>query len=87
MDKFLQIVGAVGVCLVLLVVIISIFSTRGGTAAALVLVASLPWALPSIVGFVMIAAFGYMLGQLKAIRVASERQTEIMDQFIRLVTK
>ncbi|MDA5240622.1 hypothetical protein EXN32_25200 [Agrobacterium tumefaciens] len=82
MDKFLEIVGAIGVCLVLLVLIVLIFSTRGGPDAALALVAALPWAFPAIVGFVIIAAFGNMLGQLKAIREASERQASMFAEIM-----
>ncbi|MCW8057656.1 hypothetical protein [Agrobacterium tumefaciens] len=82
MDKFLEIVGAVGVIAVLLIMLIVIFSTKGGMDAALALASVLPWAAPAIIGFIIIAAFGNMLGQLKAIRTASERQAEMFAEIM-----
>ena len=82
MDKFLEVIGALGVCLVLLVMIVLTLNSGGGSATAIVLMGLLPWALPAIVGFVMVAAFGNMLGQLKAIRAASERQAEMFSEIM-----
>jgi hypothetical protein len=82
MDKFLEVIGALGVCLVLLVMIVLTLNSGGGSATAIVLMGLLPWALPAIVGFVMVAAFGNMLGQLKAIRAASERQADMFQSIM-----
>ncbi|OCJ68993.1 hypothetical protein A6U97_02465 [Agrobacterium tumefaciens] len=87
MDKFLEIVGGLGASLVLLVMILITANSGGGSATALTILAMLPWAVPAIVGFVIIAAFGNMLGQLKAIRAANERQNEIMNEFLRSVAR
>ncbi|WP_288427085.1 hypothetical protein [uncultured Agrobacterium sp.] len=82
MDKFLEVVGSLGICIVLLIMMFITVNSGGGSATALVLMAMLPWAVPAIVGFVMIAAFGNMLGQLKAIRAASERQAEMFAEIM-----
>ncbi|WP_320203991.1 hypothetical protein [Agrobacterium rosae] len=82
MDKFLQIIGALGVCLVLLATIAMLVNSGGGTAAFIILMGLLPWSIPAIVGFVLVAAFGSMLSQLKAIRSASERQAEMFSQIL-----
>lgn len=73
MDKFLEIVGAIGVIAVLLIMAVVLVNSAGSTRT-IMLAAMLPWALPAIVGSVVIAAFGSMLGHLKAIRELLERQ-------------
>ncbi|KAA3509680.1 hypothetical protein RMS29_023490 [Agrobacterium rosae] len=82
MDKFLQVVGWIGVGAVALILLNVMINAGRGQYAALAVVASLTWAAPSIVGFVLIAAFGNMLGQLKAIRAASERQAEMFSEIM-----
>lgn len=82
MDKFLEIIGALGTSIVLLAMIAITANSAGGSAAALTILAMLPWAVPAIVGFVMIAAFGNMLGQLKAIREAAERQANMFAEIM-----
>lgn len=82
MDRFLEIVGSLGVIAVLLILLVVIFSTRGGLDAALAVASVLPWAVPAIIGFIIIAAFGNMLGQLNAIRTASERQAEMFAEIM-----
>lgn len=82
MDKFLEIVGGLGASVVLLVMLLITANSGGGSATALTILAMLPWAAPAIVGFVIIAAFGNMLGQLKAIREASERQADMFAEIM-----
>lgn len=82
MDKFLEIIGGLGVCLVLLVVILMMVNSGGGSATFIVLMGLLPWAIPAIVGFVIVAAFGNMLGQLKAIRATSERLAAMFSEIM-----
>lgn len=82
MDKFLEVIGALGVCLVLLVVILMMVNSGGGSPTFIVVMGLLPWAIPAIVGFVIVAAFGNMLGQLKAIRASSERQAEMFSEIM-----
>lgn len=82
MDKFLEIVGMIGAALVLLIALMIIANTRGGADTAMVLFGILPWALPAIVGSIIIAAFGNMLSQLKAIREASERQNGLFQALL-----
>lgn len=83
MDKFLQVVGWIGIVAVLFVVLVVVANAGRGQYAILAFMGTLAWALPSVVGFVIIAAFGNMLSQLKAIRASSEHQAmmfaEIMD--------
>ena len=79
MDKFLQVVGWVGIGIVVFFLLVVMAKAGRGEYAMLALVASMTWALPAVVGFVIIAAFGSMLGQLKAIRAASERQAEMFQ--------
>ncbi|MDX3929195.1 MAG: hypothetical protein QHC90_25765 [Shinella sp.] len=78
MDKFLEIIG-------LLIVVVTLFLMvavvkQSGDAVTLVL--SLSWAVPAIIGGVILAAFGSMLGQLKAIRANSEKQTELFQSLL-----
>ena len=87
MDKFLQFVGWIGVGAVTLILLIVMITAGRGQYAALAFVASLTWAAPSIAGFLLIAAFGNMLGQLKAIRAASERQAEVFPEIMARVNK
>ena len=82
MDKFLEVIGALGVCLVFIVIIAMMINSGGGSAGFIVLMGLLPWAIPALVGFVMVAAFGNMLSQLKAIRAASERQAEMFQEIM-----
>lgn len=82
MDKFLEIVGMIGAALVLLAILMIVANTRGGADTAMVLFGVLPWALPAIVGSIIIAAFGNMLGQLKAIREASELQNGLFQALL-----
>jgi hypothetical protein len=64
---------------VLLIMTVIVGNSGGGSATAITILELLPWAVPAIVGFIMIAAFGNMLGQLKAIRVATERQAALFQ--------
>ncbi|MDP9559775.1 UNVERIFIED_ORG: hypothetical protein J2740_000945 [Rhizobium nepotum] len=82
MDKFLEIIGMLGASFVLLTMIIVTSQSRGGSDTAMTILAMLPWALPAIVGCIIIAAFGNMLSQLKAIREASEQQTGLLRTMI-----
>ncbi|KQZ96883.1 hypothetical protein ASD74_06410 [Rhizobium sp. Root564] len=82
MDKFLQVVGWIGIGVVAFFLLVVMAQAGRGQNAILAIVASMAWALPSIVGFVIIAAFGNMLGQLKAIRAASERQAEMFAEIM-----
>jgi ABC-type sugar transport system permease subunit len=82
MDKFLEVIGALGVCLVLVLMGAMVINSGSGSAAFIVLMGLLPWAIPAIVGFILVAAFGNMLGQLKAIRSASERHVQLFSEII-----
>lgn len=82
MDKFLEIIGMLGAAVVLLITLMIVANSRGGADTAMVLFGVLPWALPAIVGSIIIAAFGNMLSQLKAIREASEQQTGLLRAMI-----
>lgn len=86
MDKFLEIVGMVGAAIVLLITLMIVANSRGGANTAIVLFGILPWALPAIVGSIIIAAFGNMLSQLKAIREASEFQNGLFQTLIEYQT-
>ena len=81
-DKFLEVIGAIGVCAVLLIMTVIVGNSGGGSATAITILGLLPWGVPAIVGFIIIAAFGNMLGQLKAIRTATERQAEIFQSMV-----
>lgn len=82
MDKFLEVIGSLGVCAVLIIMMMLVGNSGGGDATLLMILGLLPWALPAIIGCVIIAAFGNMLGQLKAIRTASERQAEMFAEIM-----
>ncbi|QCM09095.1 hypothetical protein CFBP6625_01035 [Agrobacterium tumefaciens] len=82
MDKFLEIVGMLGAAIILLITMMIVANSRGGTNTTIVLFGILPWALPAIVGSIIIAAFGNMLSQLKAIREASERQNGLFQALL-----
>ncbi|WP_284778576.1 hypothetical protein [Agrobacterium sp. lyk4-40-TYG-31] len=82
MDKFLQVVGWVGIGIVVFFLFAVMVKAGRGEYALLALMASMTWALPAVVGFVIIAAFGSMLSQLKAIRAASERQVEMFSEIM-----
>jgi uncharacterized integral membrane protein len=82
MDKFLQVVGWIGIGIVAFFLLVVVAQAGRGDPAILAFFASLTWALPSIVGFVIVAAFGSMLSQLKAIRAASERQAEMFAEIM-----
>lgn len=82
MDKFLQVVGWIGIAAVVFVVLVVVANAGRGQYAVLAFMGTLAWALPSVVGFVVIAAFGSMLSQLKAIRAASERQAEMFSEIM-----
>ncbi|WP_172746534.1 hypothetical protein [Neorhizobium sp. T25_13] len=74
MDKFLQIIGAL-ICvaaLSLMVFIMSASADRGDGVT--LLLGMLPFGIPAVIGGVVLAAFGSMLEQLKAIRASLERQ-------------
>ncbi|MEQ1405633.1 hypothetical protein ABK249_11880 [Neorhizobium sp. Rsf11] len=78
MDKFLQIVGAL-ICLValsLMLFILSASQERGDGVT--LLLGMLPFGIPSIIGGAVLAAFGSILEQLKAIRKATEQQAEVL---------
>lgn len=70
MDKFLEIAGILTVLLASLAALIIVGSS--GNAATLLFI--LPWVVTSVIGGVVLAAFGSMLAQLKAIRNAVESQ-------------
>ncbi|MDM9627246.1 hypothetical protein QTL95_15165 [Rhizobium sp. S152] len=76
MAKILQIIG---VLIVLAVLIALLFLVAIGSSASVLFVA-LPWAIPSIVCGILIAAFGSMLEQLVAIRLTAEKQTAILEE-------
>ncbi|WP_312806640.1 hypothetical protein [Agrobacterium cavarae] len=82
MDKFLQIVGWIGITVAVFVVLAVVANAGRGQYAVLAFVGTLAWAIPSIIGFVIIAAFGSMLSQLKAIRAASERQAGMFAEIM-----
>ncbi len=82
MDKLLEIIGMIGVCAVLIIMMMVVGNSGGGTATMLTLLSLLPWAVPAIIGCIIIAAFGNMLGQLKAIREASEKQAEVFQTIL-----
>lgn len=82
MDKFLEVIGSLGVCAVLIIMMLMVGNSGGGDATLLMILGLLPWAVPAIIGFIIIAAFGNMLGQLKAIRTASERQAEMFAEIM-----
>ncbi|MEW9522366.1 hypothetical protein MRBLRH8O_000146 [Agrobacterium radiobacter] len=82
MDKFLELVGMLGAAIVLLITMMIVANSRGGADTAVVLFGILPWALPAIVGSIIIAAFGNMLSQLKAIREAAERQNGLFQALL-----
>lgn len=82
MDKFLLVIGLLGVFLVLLLMVAMMVNSGSWPAAFIVLTGLLPWAIPAIVGFVLVAAFGNMLFQLKAIRAATERQGEMFSEIM-----
>ena len=82
MGRFLEVIGALGVVAVLLVVMIMLGNSGGGAAAGIVLLGTLPWALPAIFGCILVVAFGNLLAQVKAIRAASERQVELFQSIM-----
>ena len=82
MDKFLEVIGSLGVCLVFIIMMMLVGNCGGGDATLLMIIGLLPWAVPAIIGCVIIAAFGNMLGQLKAIREASEKQAEMFQSIL-----
>ncbi|SCX00705.1 hypothetical protein DSM25558_0164 [Agrobacterium sp. DSM 25558] len=82
MDKFLQVVGWVGIAVVAAALLAVIVKSGTSEYALLALLGAMTWALPAVIGFVIIAAFGSMLSQLKAIRAASERQADIFYEII-----
>ncbi|MCI9865049.1 hypothetical protein RHIZ_03715 [Rhizobium skierniewicense] len=82
MDKFLQVVGWVGIGIVTLILLAVMVKAGPSQYALLALLGSMTWALPAVVGFFIIAAFGNMLSQLKAIRAATERQTDMLQKII-----
>lgn len=82
MDKFLEVIGSLGVCSVFIIMMLMVGNSGGGDATILMILGLLPWAAPTIIGFIIIAAFGNMLGQLKAIREASERQAEMFAEIV-----
>lgn len=82
MDKFLEVIGSLGVCLVFIIMMMLVGNSGGGDATLLMIIGLLPWAVPAMIGCVIIAAFGNMLGQLKAIREASEKQAEMFAEIM-----
>jgi hypothetical protein len=82
MEKFLQWVGWLGISAVIFVLLAVMLSAARGQYAILAFAGSMTWAIPAVVGFVLIAAFGSMLGQLKAIRAAAERQAEAFQAIV-----
>ena len=82
MDKFLQVVGCVGIGIVTVVLLAVMAKAGPSEYALLALLGAMTWALPAVIGFVIIAAFGNMLSQLKAIRAASERQADMFQSIM-----
>lgn len=82
MDKFLQVVGWVGIGSVAAALIAVMVKAGTSEYALLALLGAMTWALPAAIGFVIIAAFGSMLSQLKAIRASSQKQAEIFQEII-----
>ncbi|MGF9566888.1 hypothetical protein AAIH70_25605 [Neorhizobium sp. BT27B] len=80
MEKILLWVGWIGIAIVIFALLAIVAAAGRGYYPMLALVAALPWAAPALVGFVLVAAFGSMLAQLKAIRAASERQADIFQK-------
>jgi len=76
MATILEIAGALIVLLTLAAA--AVIMSQAHDPSALILL--LPWALPSILGGVIVAAFGSMLAQLVAIRKATERQAVSLDE-------
>jgi hypothetical protein len=75
MDKFLEVAGIL-IVLVTLGIIGLILSNTSGSPG-LVAMGLATWGVPGIIGGIVLAAFGQMLGQLKAIRYATERQLQL----------
>ncbi|WP_457583623.1 hypothetical protein [Ensifer canadensis] len=78
MDTLLKVAGA-------LVILISagaaVAATMPSFGAPAVMLA-LQWALPAIGIGIALAAFGSMLGQLKRIRLAAERQADLFQSIL-----
>lgn len=79
MEKILLWIGWVGIALVVFALFAVMAAAGRSSYGILALVAALPWAAPAFVGFVLVAAFGSMLAQINAIRVASERQADMFS--------
>jgi hypothetical protein len=74
MDRFLQLAGLIGAAAIFIVAAIYIVNMGGGSFTAIAMIGALQWAMPALVGCILIAAFGSLIGVLKGIRDASERQ-------------
>ncbi len=81
MDNFLEVVGMLIVIVAMLVVLVLIMDAPSSPGS--VLIGSLIWAAPTVIGGFVLAAFGSMLSQLKVIRYASEKQCYLLDQIAR----
>ena len=74
MDRFLKLAGLIGAVAILVAASVYVVNTGGGSFTAIAIIGALQWAMPALVGCVLIAAFGSLIGVLKGIRDASERQ-------------
>lgn len=79
MDKFLEIMGMIIVTSTLLMMV-AVQLYAGGGAPVSVLLGSATWGVPSIVGGVILAAFGNMLGELRAIRHTNDAQLKALHE-------
>ncbi|MDQ0323971.1 hypothetical protein QO002_006178 [Pararhizobium capsulatum DSM 1112] len=78
MDRFLEFTG-IGIVIVTFGAAVAVFMSAGhAPGPGLLGVAT--WALPTIVGGVVLAAFGRMLGELKALRHEAAKQTGTLDK-------
>lgn len=77
MDKFLEVAGILIVLVTLVVIALILANTSG--SPGLVALGLATWGVPGIIGGIVLAAFGQMLGQLKAIRYQAEKQNLALD--------
>lgn len=82
MDKSLQVIGWVGVAAVVLAMLVVTVVIGSNAYWYLALANTLSWAVPAALGFLLVAALGQVLAQLKAIRIATERQSALFQAMI-----
>jgi uncharacterized membrane protein len=76
MEKFLQIAGILFAAMALLIALVLIASSP---SRGLIFLPVAGWAVSAVVGGAIIAAFGSMLGHLKAIRFHAEKQSMLLE--------